>query len=364
MHKTSAWPLSLMYIGLLVYASLYPFVDWRYQGITPWAFLANPMPRYWSGFDVAINIVGYGPLGFLLALSAMRSGRAGFAVLLSTALAVVLSLLMESLQSYLPARVPSWIDLALNGLGAWLGAIAARFLETLGAIDQWSQFRRRWFVADARGGLVLLALWPMALLFPAAVPFGLGQVFERIESGLAGWLADTPFLDWLPVRDLELQPQVPSAVLLCVMLGLLIPCLLGYGIIRSPLRRGQFALAVFLLGIGATALSAGLSYGPEHLWAWLNAPARAGLLAALLLVLALLWVPERASAALLLLSLGIYLSLLNQAPTSPYFAQTLSAWEQGRFIRFHGIAQWLGWLWPYAALLYVLSRVWHPDRKN
>jgi len=166
------------------------------------------------------------------------------------------------------------------------------------------------------------------------------------------------------VRELELQPQVPSAVLLCVMLGLLIPCLLGYGIIRSPLRRGQFALAVFLLGIGATALSAGLSYGPEHLWAWLNAPARAGLLAALLLVLALLWVPERASAALLLLSLGIYLSLLNQAPTSPYFAQTLSAWEQGRFIRFHGIAQWLGWLWPYAALLYVLSRVWHPDRKN
>lgn len=88
------------------------------------------------------------------------------------------------------------------------------------------------------------------------------------------------------------------------------------------------------------------------------------MLAALLLVLALLWVPERASSALLLLSLGIYLSLLNQAPTSPYFAQTLSAWEQGRFIRFHGIAQWLGWLWPYAALLYGLSRVWHPDRKN
>ena len=78
MHKTSAWPLSLMYIGLLVYASLYPFVDWRYQGITPWAFLANPIPRYWSGFDVAINILGYGPLGFLLTLSAMRSGQPGF----------------------------------------------------------------------------------------------------------------------------------------------------------------------------------------------------------------------------------------------------------------------------------------------
>ena len=25
-------------------------------------------------------------------------------------------------------------------------------------------------------------------------------------------------------------------------------------------------------------------------------------------------------------------------------------WEQGRFLRFHGLSQWLGWLWPYAAL--------------
>ncbi|MGZ5848710.1 MAG: VanZ family protein, partial [Ramlibacter sp.] len=51
------------------------------------------------------------------------------------------------------------------------------------------------------------------------------------------------------------------------------------------------------------------------------------------------------------------LSLLNQAPASPYFAHLLQAWEQGRFIRFHGLAQWLGWLWPYAALAYVLVRV-------
>ena len=34
------------------------------------------------------------------------------------------------------------------------------------------------FARDARGALVLMALWPAALLFPAAVPFGLGQVLE------------------------------------------------------------------------------------------------------------------------------------------------------------------------------------------
>jgi hypothetical protein len=64
-------------------------------------------------------------------------------------------------------------------------------------------------------------------------------------------------------------------------------------------------------------------------------------------------VARRACAALLLLAGGAA-ELLNQAPPDPYFAQTLQVWEQGRFIRFHGLAQWLGWLWPYAVLAYVL----------
>ena len=41
----------------------------------------------------------------------------------------------------------------------------------------------------------------------------------------------------------------------------------------------------------------------------------------------------------------------------PYFAQSLHGWEQGRFIRFHGAAQWVGWLWPYAAIVYLLTRL-------
>ena len=59
---------------------------------------------------------------------------------------------------------------------------------------------------------------------------------------------------------------------------------------------------------------------------------------------------RRASAVLLLLALGLALGLLNGAPESPYFAVSLGAWSQGPFMRIHGLSQWLGWLWPYAAL--------------
>ena len=356
-QRTTAWPLSLAFICLVVYASLYPFSEWRDQEISPLRFLTAPFPRYWTGFDVGINIAGYAPLGFLLALSALRSRRLGWAVTVATLVAGALSLSMETLQSYLPSRVPSNVDWVLNTLGAWGGACAAWTLQKYGVVDRWSRFRQRWFARDARGALLLLLLWPVALLFPASVPLGLGQVFERLESALAEALTDTPFLQWMPVRDIELQPLVPLAELLCVALGVLVPCLLGYGVIRRPAQRMVFALGVLAAGLGASALSSALSYGPEHAWAWIDAPVRAGFVLAALLALGALVVPRRVAVALTLLALAVQLGLLNQAPANPYFAQTLQTWEQGRFIRFNGVVQWLGWAWPFAALLYVLMRV-------
>jgi len=58
------------------------------------------------------------------------------------------------------------------------------------------------------------------------------------------------------------------------------------------------------------------------------------------------------------------LSLLNQASADVYFAQTLQTWEQGQFIRFHGLIQWLGWLWPYALLLHLVRRLSAPSVRD
>jgi VanZ family protein len=357
-HKTVALPLVFAYAALIVYASLYPFTGWRDQGIAPWAYVVAPWPKYWTAFDIWVNVVGYMPFGFLVALALLRSRpeRSGLsAVLWATLAGGAISFTMESLQSYIPVRVASNLDLGTNILGALLGAVVAALLDRFGGIAYWQRTRSQWFFADSRGGLVLLALWPVALLFPAAVTFGLGQVFERLESGIADLLVDTPFLDWLPVRQFELEPLVPGVELLCVMLGALVPCLLSFMVTRSAVRRAIVLPLVLLAGLAVSALSAALSYGPEHAWAWLDLPVQAGVAAALFVGVLLLGVPRRFCAALLLIVQVVHLSLLNQAPESAYFAQTLATWEQGRFIRFHGLAQWLGWIWPFAALAYVLT---------
>lgn len=364
-HKTSAWPLAGAYALLVIYASLYPFSGWRNQDVPLFEFLWAAWPKYWTWFDILANVAGYMPLGFLLALSFLRRGNVRYfarhqnvaAVAVALLAGAALSFVMETVQNFLPSRVSSNVDLGLNALGTLVGASVAAGLELAGAIARWSRFRERWFIPEARGALVLLALWPFGLLFPAAVPLGLGQVLERLEAWVADWLQDTPFLEWLPVRDIELQPLVPAAELLCVALGAFIPVLLGYTVLRSPGRRAIFALAAVGTGLAVTALSAALSWGPAHAWAWLSLPVRLGLLFGLLLSMLMLAVPRRGCAALLLLVLVVHLSVLNQAPTSAYFADTLQAWEQGRFIRFHGLAQWIGWLWPYAVLVYVVVRL-------
>ncbi|MBW8779725.1 MAG: teicoplanin resistance protein VanZ, partial [Burkholderiales bacterium] len=50
-----------------------------------------------------------------------------------------------------------------------------------------------------------------------------------------------------------------------------------------------------------------------------------------------------------------------QAPSDPYYADSLQQWEQGRFIHFHGLAQWVGWLWPFAAGATLFGRLVRND---
>ena len=73
--------------------------------------------------------------------------------------------------------------------------------------------------------------------------------------------------------------------------------------------------------------------------------------------LLMLGLSRRLCTVVMLLTLAVSLTLLNLAPDSPYFAQSLEVWEQGRFIRFHGVSQWLGWLWPFAALIFGMRLV-------
>lgn len=349
-RRTIAAPLALCWLALIVYASLYPFAGWRSQGVAPWAYLAAPWPRYWTGFDVWTNLLGYVPLGLLGALAMARSGRAHLAWWIGLLGPALLSLLLEALQSYLPQRVPSLVDALLNAAGGALGGAFALFLLRRRWITSWNRFRAAWLVEEPAGGIAVLLLWPLALLYPTPVPYGLGQVWSRAVAALALWLQDTPFERWVP-EPAEAPPMGPLTQALVVALCLWIPALLGYALLRRRRQRLAFAALWLLLALACGALSSALTWGPAHAWDGFTPPTWLGLALAAGLTLLSQRLPHRAAGVLLLLVLGLALGLLNGAPDSPYFAASLEEWEQGRFSRFHGLSQWLGWLWPYAALV-------------
>jgi len=89
-HRSSAVPLAAAYALLVLYASLYPFSDWRWPpGQDLATLLALSWPPWRHDFDSWSNWLGYVPLGALLHVGARRSGLgAARALLLALAGAV------------------------------------------------------------------------------------------------------------------------------------------------------------------------------------------------------------------------------------------------------------------------------------
>jgi hypothetical protein len=158
----------------------------------------------------------------------------------------------------------------------------------------------------------------------------------------------------------ELQPLLPLTETLCVAVGLLLPGLLAYGVVRRRPQRWAVAGACLAVGLLSSALSAALTYGPVHAWGWISPEVIMGLVWALVGAAVLSLCPPRLCWVLALAALVLQLSLLNSASADVYFSLTLQTWEQGRFIRFHGLIQWLGWLWPYVLLVYLVRRLSWP----
>lgn len=364
-HSTAIW-LALVYAALVLYASLYAQAPWRWPPGQPLsALLLLPRSLHQSTFDIQSNLLGYIPLGGFITTAALRSGwRATTALITALVCCALLSYGCELMQQFVPGRVPALEDLAFNTAGGLAGAVVAWVLQQTGLVDRWQALRARWFSGDAAIALVLLVLWPLGLLFPAPVPLGLGQVGERLREALADLLEDVPWAveahEVLSSPILQDTPLHPIGEVLLIAMGLLAPCFVAYAVVAPGWRRLVMTLGAGLLALAAMTLSTLLNFGPEHALSWMGPHAAAGLLLGILAAAAAAPLSRRTAAGLGLMVLTALVFGLAQAPDDPYFAQSLQAWEQGRFVRFHGLAQWIGWLWPYAAMGWLLTRLGGP----
>lgn len=340
--KGASLPLYLAgaYTLLALYGSLYPFSDWRDSGIAPLAFLFTGWLRYTTNFDLAANLIAYLPLGFLWAavLSAHLPLRTAF--FLAALGGGLFSLGIETVQNYLPSRVPSNLDLACNTLGALLGAAGGlrwgRDLLDGGRLHAW---RERRFLPGRTGdrGLLLIGLWLLTQLNPETFLFGNGN--------LRGLLGLPAALDFAAGRVIELEMGTVAAQTLTIaLIGSLLavnhPLLLPFALLGAAMLVKSFALMLLMESV--------------HGFAWLTPGTLSGLALGIVLWTGALGLANAERQALAAMALMFATVLANLMPDNPYLANTLSVWQQGHFLNFNGLTRLASSLWPFLALPWLM----------
>ncbi|MBV8604124.1 MAG: VanZ family protein [Pelomonas sp.] len=356
-HRSSTWWLLLGWFGLVLYASLYPFAPWRWPpGLAAADLLALPWPRKLFGYDVLINVVGYAPLGLLLFAAQLgHGGRLRGALARGLLVPTLLSYAMEVLQTFLPGRVPSLSDWLFNSLGAWAGVAIGLALRAAGGLRRWEDVRADWFAPRTGAAQALLVIWPVGLLFPTPLPLGVGQWLPRLEALAFDALDGTP---WALADPFDQAPPLalpPGLEAIATALGLLAPALLALAIARrGGWRRVVLIACALALGMLGMSVATALSVGPQHAFTWMTPQAEAGLVLGLVLALVCVPLAGRVAAALGLVVLCALIALVTQAPNDPYLLASLQTLQFGRYINLYGMAQWIGWVWPFAALAWLL----------
>jgi VanZ family protein len=86
--------LAVGYTLLIVYASLYSLYGWSNPPESVFRLILAPWPRYYTIIDLALNVIGYVPLGFLVALMVLGFSSSRIAAVTGTLSGVALSLVM------------------------------------------------------------------------------------------------------------------------------------------------------------------------------------------------------------------------------------------------------------------------------
>ncbi len=348
----------VFYVLLVVYASCYPFSGWRDNGLLAWTYLFEPMPRYWTVFDLVVNVIGYVPLGALVVLALYPFLRGTLAVILACVIGILLAALLESLQSYLPSRVPSNLDLITNTTGVIIGACAGQMLRQSILERSWLRaLRQHWFSDQASRGLIIVALWPLAQIYPQPYAFGHGQLLPTLSAWLSDWL-DAP-IDLTHVFWSEISISVEHFLLAEVIitaLGMTGAVLTFLCQTRRHAPRVLLAVSLVVAAIAVKTLAQAILFAPDDAFSWLTPAAASGLLVSLVMLGGLSFAPAEAQRRAAIFALVTCLLLLNLTPSNPYFLATLQEWVQGKFLNFNGAAQFLSLSWPFFALWFLTHR--------
>jgi VanZ family protein len=185
--------LTFFYALLILYGSLFPLTGWTTPAEPLFRFLVT-MPEL-ERADIVQNVLVYAPLGLLLTLWLHRQRSFAKALLVATVAGTALSFFVESVQQFLPSRVASLSDLAMNFLGTALGGLLGAALSEHTFSGKAAQALRDtylWRGPAANLILAVLGLWVLS----QTSPFVPSLDIAHLRHGLA------------PLKEAVLHPEL------------------------------------------------------------------------------------------------------------------------------------------------------------
>jgi VanZ family protein len=339
----------LVYSLCLVYVSLNPF--------TGWSVPENPLPvwlswpRYISLFDVTINLLAYIPLGMYAYIFLRPRFGPRFAALVAVLIGFGLSMAMETLQQYLPARIASNVDLLANTAGTMIGVALTAWFAWTPHFEVVSAWRDRIFIKGrlANLGQLLLALWFISQLNPSIPFLGAGNVINAL---LEPWnsRADAAAF-WIP--------QAAGMALNFCGITLFISLL-----VQRALKPAIFAVAILALALLIKTAAAVMLLKEPLIPNWLGRETFAGLAGGvvLLLIFSSLRRRQRLIVAGLIILAGGVMSKLAAIYDSPSEILRVFKWPYGQLLNFTSLTQFINEAWPLAAVAYLIYVHRHQER--
>ena len=287
-------------------------------------------------------MVAYLPLGAMLYFALRPPLAPAAAFVIATLVAAVLSLLLESVQMFLPARIASNVDLLSNSAGAVLGALGALLLTLWN--NPLAALRQRMVRSGRLGdcGLLVVALWVVIQFHPSPLAFGSGNLREA--------LGITPM--FMHSSQAYLLAEAAVVTLTVMAVGLIVSLLM-----QSPRYALRAMVVTLLLTMAAKSIAAIAFTRAASGLQWLTPGVGSGLAAGAVGVALLYWLAPWARAALAAVCVVAVVVIVNITPDNPY--QTLPVFttsvQTTHLANFGGIVRILSQCWPFAAILLLIG---------
>jgi VanZ family protein len=353
---------ALLYAVGLAVITLSPLTDWRYIPQAPWDYLLAPWPRYWTGFDLLVNVLAYIPLGALISRVFVYQRKhlvwaPFFGFLVAALLGAALSIVLEGLQTYLPGRRPQLLDVISNTGGAMIGGfLASAYAQGRGRLSTPIEGK-----PIEIGMLILIATWLLAQAAQQPIWLALGDVMpQETWRPAMDWFAITADLQAVARESFAAQRILAEA--LCVAGSLLSFALILHLTMLTSARwfvgyQPRYWLFTLLATIAITLLVRtiwiALLSGPSGLVSWFNAGAQAGIVLALLSAYSLAGLRPAVQRMIAIVGLALTFALANMLPENDFATVAFQEWSGGRWLNLKLLANLAAMGFPFFALAWI-----------